>query len=39
LLGDDESPTVHRGSAAVAAPVVARPRDRAVPPPFDIDAT
>jgi sec-independent protein translocase protein TatB len=39
LLGDDESPTVHRGSAAAAAPVVARPRDRAVPPPFDIDAT
>jgi sec-independent protein translocase protein TatB len=39
LLGDDESPTVHRGSVAAAAPVVARPRDRAVPPPFDVDAT
>jgi sec-independent protein translocase protein TatB len=40
LLGDDESPTVHRGSAAAeAVPVVARPRDHAVPPPFDPDAT
>jgi sec-independent protein translocase protein TatB len=41
LLGeDDDAPTVHRGSAAAAAgPVVARPRDRAVPPPFDPDAT
>jgi sec-independent protein translocase protein TatB len=41
LLGDEDGPTVHRGSAtaAAAAPVVARPRDRAVPPPFDPDAT
>jgi sec-independent protein translocase protein TatB len=46
LLGDeDQSPTVHRGSAggATAAsavvPVVARPRDHATPPPFDPDAT
>ncbi|SFF36239.1 twin-arginine translocase TatA/TatE family subunit [Blastococcus tunisiensis] len=41
LLGEDDEPTVHRGSsaAAAAAPVVARPRDRAVPPPFDPDAT
>ena len=39
LLGDDDEPTVHRGSAAAAAPVMARPRDRAVPPPFDTDAT
>jgi sec-independent protein translocase protein TatB len=41
LLGEDDAPTVHRGSAAAAAaaPVVARPRDRAVPPPFDPDAT
>jgi sec-independent protein translocase protein TatB len=41
LLGDEDGPTVHRGSAvaAAAAPVVARPRDHAVPPPFDPDAT
>jgi sec-independent protein translocase protein TatB len=44
LLGDDDRPTVHRGSAAAAgataaAPVVARPRDHATPPPFDPDAT
>ncbi len=40
LLGDDDGPTVHRGSAtAAAAAVVSRPRDRAVPPPFDPDAT
>ena len=41
LLGDDDRPTVHRGSAtgATAATAVARPRDRAVPPPFDPDAT
>ena len=40
LLGDDGSPAVHPGSAAAAAaPVVARPRDLAVPPPFDVDAT
>ena len=39
LLGDD-GPTVQRASVAAAAPpVVARPRDRAVPPPFDVDAT
>jgi len=44
LLGDDDGPTVHRGSAtgataASAVPVVARPRDHATPPPFDPDAT
>jgi sec-independent protein translocase protein TatB len=40
LLGDDDAPTVHRGSAAAAAaPVAVRPRDRAGPPPFDPDAT
>jgi sec-independent protein translocase protein TatB len=44
LLGDDDGPTVHRGSAgataaSAVAPAVARPRDRAVPPPFDPDAT
>jgi sec-independent protein translocase protein TatB len=43
LLGDDDvpgaGPTVHRGSATAAAPVVARPRDHATPPPFDPDAT
>jgi sec-independent protein translocase protein TatB len=41
LLGDEDGPTVHGGSAAAAAaaPVVARPRDHAVPPPFDPDAT
>ena len=43
LFEDDESGTGHSGStaasAAAAAPVVARPRDRAVPPPFDPDAT
>src|SRR3954454_22557486 len=38
LLGDEDGPTVHRVSAAAAAaPVVARPRDHAVPPPFDPD--
>jgi sec-independent protein translocase protein TatB len=37
LLGDDDEPTVHRGSATAAAAV--RPRDRATPPPFDPDAT
>ena len=47
LFEDDEP--VARGStsaaataataAAAAVPVVARPRDRAVPPPFDPDAT
>ena len=36
LLGDDDEPTVHRGSATAAA---SRPRDHATPPPFDPDAT
>jgi sec-independent protein translocase protein TatB len=38
LFDDDEpeAPTVHRGRAAAA---VARPRDHATPPPFDLDAT
>jgi sec-independent protein translocase protein TatB len=40
LFEDDEPRTASRGSTASAAvPVVARPRDRAVPPPFDPDAT
>jgi len=42
LLGDDDRPTVHRGSATAAgatAATVARPRDHATPPPFDADAT
>jgi sec-independent protein translocase protein TatB len=43
LFEDDEPTAGNRGStaatAAAAAPVVARPRDRAVPPPFDPDAT
>jgi sec-independent protein translocase protein TatB len=50
LLGDDDAPTVQRGSAtgsaglgatagAVAAPHAGRPRDQATPPPFDPDAT
>ena len=44
LFEDDEPGAGHSGStaasvAAAAAPVVARPRDRAVPPPFDPDAT
>ncbi|HLM05177.1 MAG TPA: twin-arginine translocase TatA/TatE family subunit [Blastococcus sp.] len=39
LLGDDDAPTVHRGSAAAVGATVARPRDRATPPPFDPDAT
>ena len=48
LLGDDDAPTMHRGSAtgsaglAAAGPagaVAARPRDHATPPPFDLDAT
>ena len=38
-LLDDDAPTVHRGSAAAAAPPVARSRDRGTPPPFDPDAT
>ena len=37
LLGDDEDDRPVRPAAA-AAPV-ARPRDRATPPPFDPDAT
>jgi sec-independent protein translocase protein TatB len=39
-LFDDEpaTPPVRRGSAGAAA-AVARPRDRATPPPFDADAT
>jgi sec-independent protein translocase protein TatB len=39
LLGDDDDPTVHHGSAAPAAPAVARSRDLGTPPPFDPDAT
>jgi sec-independent protein translocase protein TatB len=42
LFEDDEPGTGPRGStaaSAAAAPVVTRPRDRAVPPPFDPDAT
>ena len=40
LFEDDDTQTVHRGSAtAAAAPTVARPRDHATPPPFDPDAT
>ena len=39
LLGDDDEPTVHRGSASPAAAPVARSRDRGTPPPFDVDAT
>ena len=35
LLGDDEPPPVQLGTATAAA----RPRDHAVPPPFDPDAT
>ena len=40
LLGDDDGPTVHRGSAnGATAASAARPRDHATPPPFDADAT
>ncbi len=40
LFEDDEPVTGRSGSTALgSAPVVARPRDRAVPPPFDPDAT
>ena len=51
LFGDDDYPTVHRGSATgsaglldkpaggSAAGVVARSRDAGTPPPFDYDAT
>ena len=38
LFEDDEPTTGNRGSTATG-PVFARPRDRAVPPPFDPDAT
>ena len=36
---DDARPTPRGSTASAAAPVVARPRERAVPPPFDPDAT
>lgn len=40
LFDDDEQPAhSRRRTAAAAAPAAARPRDRAVPPPFDLDAT
>ncbi|MGR7025608.1 twin-arginine translocase TatA/TatE family subunit [Geodermatophilus sp. URMC 62] len=47
LLADEDAPPVRRGRAtgATAASLVkpagdrARPRDRATPPPFDVDAT
>jgi sec-independent protein translocase protein TatB len=46
LLGEEDAPTVHRGSAsstasaaAGSAAAAARPRDHATPPPFDPDAT
>ena len=43
LFEDDEPGAGHSGSTAAsmaaAAPMAARPRDRAVPPPFDPDAT
>ena len=50
LLGDDDEPLMHRGSAngsaglvagdeAVAARETAPSRDRGTPPPFDPDAT
>ncbi|NYJ06541.1 twin-arginine translocase TatA/TatE family subunit [Petropleomorpha daqingensis] len=51
LFGDDDAPTVHRGSAngsaglvngstgAAPAAAAAKPRDAATPPPFDLDAT
>jgi sec-independent protein translocase protein TatB len=40
LFEDDQPRTTNGGSTASAAvPAVARPRDRAVPPPFDPDAT
>ena len=42
-LFEDDEPSPRSGStaasAAAAAPRAARPRDRAVPPPFDPDAT
>lgn len=44
LFEDDEPGAGFNGSTAAsvvaaAAPAAARPRDRAVPPPFDLDAT
>jgi sec-independent protein translocase protein TatB len=39
LFEDDEPGAGARGSTAAAAPAASRPRDRAVPPPFDTDAT
>ena len=43
LFDDDDAPTSGSGSTAAsvaaAGPMAARPRDRAVPPPFDPDAT
>ncbi len=41
LFDDDEPVAGHHGSTAssMAAAGAARPRDRAVPPPFDLDAT
>jgi sec-independent protein translocase protein TatB len=42
-LFEDDEPSSRSGStaasAAAAGPMAARPRDRAVPPPFDPDAT
>jgi sec-independent protein translocase protein TatB len=37
LLGDDDDVEVR--ASASPAPVVARPRDRSTPPPYDPDAT
>ena len=43
LFEDDDEPSPSSGSTAAsvaaAAPMAARPRDHAVPPPFDPDAT
>lgn len=40
LFEDEPGPGLRGSTAAsAAAPVVTRPRDRAVPPPFDPDAT
>ncbi len=40
LFEDDEPATENRGStAASVVAAAARPRDRAVPPPFDLEAT
>ncbi len=38
LLGDDEKPAVRPAVVTTPAPP-ARSRDRATPPPFDVDAT